>query len=189
MLLCINRMILRALLLSLAACACMLASTGARATDSSWSCLPGGGGRLEMRITGAFETELAWGNEGTRCDGGPRPAGDALRLMFSRDDDNLLVVLGITGLERGATATGLLANLTLVREGMGEFFGTLGAHACVVDVAENSAVAGTDDAWRVAGEGRCESPIGAINREGELRIPTFVFAGLASWPDEESADD
>jgi hypothetical protein len=182
-------MIFRAALPFLVACTCMLAAGSARASDGPWACLPEGGGGLEMRITGAFETDLAWGNEGTRCDGGPRPGGDALRLMFSRDDDSLLVVLGITGIGRGATAAGLPANLTLVREGMGEFYGTLGAHACVVDVTENSLVVGTTDAYRVAGKGYCEAPIGAINREGEIRIAPFVFAGLASWADEDGADD
>ena len=74
---------------------------GAAADDPTVSCIAGGGGRLAMEISGAFEADIDWGNEGTICEGGPRPEGDALRLMFSREEDGLLVVLGITGLQPG----------------------------------------------------------------------------------------
>ena len=151
-------------------------------------CLPDGGGRLLMDISGDFDAALDWPNEGTRCEGGPRPRGDALRLMFSRDDDGLLVVIGITGLARGATGEGMLANVTLVRQGLGRFYGTLGADACIVTVVENAAVAGLADAWRVSGQGYCAAPIEAIAREGEVRIAPFEFTGLAFWPDEETED-
>lgn len=141
-----------------------------------------------MAISGDFEATLDWGNEGTRCEGGPRPAGDALRLMFSRDDDGLLVVIGITGLQRGNIGEGLLANVTLVRQGLGRFYGTLGADACVVAVDENAPVDGLADAWRVRGQGYCAASIEAIAREGEIRIAPFEFTGLAFWPDEQDED-
>jgi hypothetical protein len=167
---------------------CALASAMTLAAGPGWECLPGGDGRLQMGISGDFEAKVDWGNEGTRCEGGPRPAGDALRLMFSRDDDGLLVVIGITGLARGATGEGLLANVTVVRQGLGRFYGTLGADACVVEVEENSPVAGLADAWRVSGQGYCAAGIEAIAREGEIRIAPFAFTGLAFWPDEPDED-
>lgn len=151
-------------------------------------CLPGGGGRLEMQVSGAFEARLSWPNEGTRCEGGPRPAGDALRLMFSRADEALLVVIGITGLERGAVGQGMPANLTMVREGKGEFYGTLGADACIVTVTLNEAEPGLADAWRVSGHGECTAPVEAIARDGEIRLAPFAFTGLAFWPDEAEED-
>lgn len=167
------------------AAVCGLLGMGVHAGEAGYSCLPGGGGGLELEISGEFEARVAWGNEGTRCEGGPRPAGDALRLMFSRDEDGLLMVLGITGLERGATGAALLANLTIVRQGLGMFYGSLGADACVVEVDENVAEAGHPDTWRVSGRGRCEAPIEAIAREGEIRVAPFTFTGKAYWPDEE----
>jgi hypothetical protein len=167
---------------------CALASAAAHATDAGGGCLPGDGGRLQMEISGDFEATLDWANEGTRCDGGPRPAGDALRLMFSREDDGLLVVIGITGLQRGQTGEGLLANVTLVRQGLGRFYGTLGADACVVAVAENKPVEGLADAWRVRGQGYCAASIEAIARDGEIRIAPFEFTGLAFWPDQPEED-
>lgn len=148
------------------------------------ACVASGGGRLQMQITGAFEADIDWHNDGTVCDGMPRPRGDALRLMFSRDDEGLLIVLGITGLERGATADGLLANLTLVRQGVGEFYGTLGANACLVEVSENRLEPGETELYRISGQGRCEHPVGAIGRPGEIRVTPFSFTGRAHWPEQ-----
>jgi len=168
-----------------AAALAVLLSALALAEDALYECLPGGGGGLEIEISGEFDASVAWRNEGTRCDGGPRPGGDALRLMFSRDDDGLLMVLGITGLERGATGTALPANLTIVRQGMGLFYGSLGADACVVDVDENVIEPDHSDSYRVSGRGRCDAPIEAIAREGEIRVAAFTFTGRAYWPDED----
>lgn len=174
-------------MLLLLACAA-LAGGRASAADATVSCIPGGGGRLVMEIHGAFEDSVDWGNEGTVCEGGPRPEGDALRLMFSREADGLLVVLGITGLQPGVTGEGFLANLTVVRQGLGEFYGTLGADACVVEVARNEPDPSAADAYRVSGRGRCVAPVEAIAREGEIRVAPFEFAGLAHWALEEEAD-
>ena len=163
----------------------ILLSLAALAGDGPFQCLPGGGGRLEVQISGEFDAAVDWGNDGTRCDGGPRPDGDALRLMFSRDDDGLLMVLGITGLGRGATRESLPANLTVVRQGLGLFYGSLGADTCVVTVEENLAMEDQPDTYRVSGHGRCEAPIEAIARDGEIRIAPFAFTGKAYWPEED----
>lgn len=185
-----NRLLARIALVAvpalLAAPALLLGAAG-DATDAAVECIPGGGGRLQLAVSGDFVAELDWGNAGTRCDGGPRPAGDALRLMFNRDDEGLLIVIGITGLARGATGSGLLANVTVVRQGLGLFYGTLGADACIVEVEGNVAEPGFADAYRVSGHGRCAAAIEAIGREGEIRIAPFSFTGLAYWPDEDEA--
>jgi hypothetical protein len=166
----------------------LLSGVPAQAEDAAWRCLDGGHGSLRMQISGDFEAVVDWGNEGTRCEGGPRPAGDALRLMFSRDDDGLLVVIGVTGLARGATGTGLLANVTIVRQGLGLFYGTLGADACIVDIEENALQGAPAAAYRVAGRGRCEAAIEAIGRDAGIRVAPFEFTGLAYWPVEAAED-
>lgn len=181
-----NRLLPRIALLAVPA---LLAGAAALAAEVPVECIPGGGGRLQLAVSGDFVADLDWGNAGTQCDGGPRPAGDALRLMFNRDDEGLLIVIGITGLARGATGSGLLANVTMVRQGLGLFYGTLGADACVVEVEGNVAEPGFTDAYRVSGHGRCEAAIEAIGREGEIRIAPFAFTGLAYWPDEDQQDD
>lgn len=177
-------MIKRSLIVASTAALGALLAPGAHAEEAAHQCLAGGGGRLEMKIGGDFESTVDWGNEGTRCEGGPRPAGDALRLMFSRDDDGLLIVIGITGLQRGSTGEALLANLTIVRQGKGQFYGSLGADACVVDVHENVAAPDQAGAFRVSGTGHCAAPIEAIARDGEIRVAPFTFTGKAHWPDE-----
>jgi hypothetical protein len=177
-----NRLLPRFALVAVAA---VLAGAAALAAEAAVECIPGGGGRLQLAVSGDFVADLNWANAGTRCDGGPRPAGDALRLMFNRDDEGLLIVIGITGLARGATGSGLLANVTVVRQGLGLFYGTLGADACIVDVETNVAEPGFADAYRVSGHGRCAAAIEAIGREGEIRIAPFEFTGLAYWPDED----
>lgn len=168
----------------LAALLAGLPAAAAMAEDAASDCIPGGDGALRMEISGYFDARVDWANAGTRCAGGPRPDGDALRLMFSRPDDALLVVIGITGLARGATGTGLPANLTIVREGRGEFFGSLGADACLVDVTENAPIADAADGFRVSGQGRCLAPIDAVARDGEIRVAPFEFTGLAYWPED-----
>jgi hypothetical protein len=166
----------------------LLAGLPAMAEDAGSDCVPGGGGALRMEISGYFDATVDWADKGTRCAGGPRPGGDALRLMFSRADEALLVVIGITGLERGAVGTGLPANLTIVREGRGEFFGSLGAAACLVDVTENAPLADAADGFRVSGLGRCLAPIDAVARDGEIRVAPFEFTGLAWWPEDEGEE-
>jgi len=173
----------------LLAMATLLAIAPAGATDGPVACLPGGGGHLQLEISGDFTAQVDWDNAGTVCDGGPRPGGDALRLAFSREADELMVLVGITGLERGATGEGLLANITIVRQGMGRFYGTLGAHACVVDVTENLSQPGIEDGYRVSGQGRCAAGIEAIGRPGEIRVSPFEFTGMAWWPETDEPDE
>ncbi|NHA13515.1 hypothetical protein [Thioalkalivibrio sp. XN279] len=165
-----------------------LAWSAAEGAEAATACLPDGAGRLQMQISGHFDAALDWGNAGTRCAGGPRPDGNALRLMFSRAEDALLVVIAVTGLERGGTGDGLPANLTLVREGRAEFFGTLGADTCLVDVTENAPLAGVPGAYRVSGRGRCLAPIEAVAGTSEIRIAPFEFTGYAEWPERSGAD-
>lgn len=183
MLLCTTRA--WSLKLALLAAACIAPAMAAQPAEPAAACLAEGGGRLAMQVSGDFEAILDWGNDGTRCEGGPRPAGDALRLMFSRADDALLVVIGIAGVARGGTGAAHPANLTVVREGLGHFYGSLGADACVVEVEENSPDPSDPDLFIVSGHGRCERPIEAIAREGEIRVASFTFRGRAWWPIED----
>jgi hypothetical protein len=178
-------MIPRLPLFCLATLSCAAAAEAALAADPAPVCIWEGGGHLEMQIGGDFEATLDWGNAGTRCDGGPRPDGDALRLMFSREDEALLVVIAVTGLQRAATGEDLGANLTVVREGLGHFYGSLGADACVVTIDGNVPDPSGPDRYRVSGHGHCTRPVGAIAREGAITIDTFKFTGLAWWPLED----
>ncbi len=152
----------------------------ARAAD----CLAEDAGRLEMIVSGSLEARIAWSGGDLRCDGMPRPDGSGLRLMFGSDSDALLVVIGVTGAARGETAENLPANITLVKEGAGEFYSTLGDDMCQVTLAENTPAGEAEpDVFRVSGTGQCEQPIPAVAREGAVRVRPFSFTGRVLWPD------
>ena len=146
------------------------------------ACLPDGSGRLDMIVSGAVEARIAWG-DGMECQGMPRPDGSGLRLMFANREEGLLIVLGIAGATREETGRNLPANITLVREGRGEFFSTLGDDVCRVSILEASPVEGPgSDVFRVRGEGSCPDPVPAVGREGAVEIRPFAFTGVAVWP-------
>jgi hypothetical protein len=155
---------------------------GLAAPDAPAGCLDAASGALSLPLSGAVEAILEWSGTGLECQGMPRPDEGGVRLMFSHADDAMLVVLGVTGLERGETARGLAANLTLVREGAGEFYGTLGGENCNVDVRRNERWDdGPGESWRVSGIGRCPAPVPAIGREGVVRVAPFSFDGVVDW--------
>lgn len=138
-----------------------------------------------MSISGKFNARLDWTGDRLVCEGTPRPDNTGLRLMFGSDADELLVVLAVTGLTPGATGRDLPANLTLVRQRLGEFYGTLGDGNCRVDILQNESLGeGGDAPWRIHGEGRCPEPVGAIGNDGAVRIAPFSFTGVAVWPAE-----
>src|SRR5690348_9713068 len=91
-------------------------------------CLPAGEGYLRARISGAMSTELNWGNDGTECTGAVRPTDGGIRMRFSRPDGQgkLVLVFGIAQLREGKSAHNVPVNLTVIREGAGEFFSTQG---------------------------------------------------------------
>ncbi len=162
--------------------ACLIASE-ARAGEPE--CI----GELQVSFSGAFDARLGPPARQS-CDGGPRPDGDGLRIAYRSvaigGDDQILTILAIPGIVRGQTGTDLPLNVTVVREGKGEFFGARGPGRCTVDIAAHEA-AGEPDFWRLAGQGRCQDELEAIAREGQIRVSDFEFSALVSWemPDEE----
>lgn len=162
--------------------ACLLAST-ARAEEPA--CV----GDLQVGFSGAFDARLGPPARQS-CDGGPRPDGDGLRIAYRSQaiggDDQILTILAIPGIARGQTGTELPLNVTVVREGKGEFFGARGPGRCTVDIATHEP-AGEPDFWRLAGRGRCQDDLEAVAREGEITVSAFEFSAVVSWeiPDEE----
>ena len=95
-------------------------------------CLPAGNGYLRARLSGAMSTELNWGNDGTECTGAVRPTDGGIRMRFSRPDGpgKLVLVFGIAQLAEGKSARNVPVNVTLIREGAGQFFSTQGDTLC-----------------------------------------------------------
>ena len=153
------------------------------------ACVPGGDGRLDLVVSGSLEARAAWSGEHLECQGMPRPDGRGMRLMFANREASLLVVLGVSGIGRGETGRGLPGNFTLVREGAGEFYSTLGDEVCRIDILEAREIPGSPAGrFVVAGEGECPGPVPAVAREGSVTVRPFAFKGIVLWPADAGAE-
>jgi hypothetical protein len=133
---------------------------------------------------------LDWQNEGTQCEGMPRPEGNGIRLSFSRSLDSegrrLLIVFGIAGLSESSSGRGLPANLTIIEEGGKQVFGTLGDDKCVVDELKQQLIgawSARSRTYRVSGRGFCMQPARAVGGDAGVLMSSFDFAGQVEYGD------
>jgi hypothetical protein len=168
-------------------------SHAADESPSAGGCLPQGGGYLKAKLAGAIDAELDWDNARTECSGSTRPNGGGLRIVFRRpaatDGEAALVLLfGIADVTEGESARAVPANLTIIREGTGEFYGTQGDERCYVDELTQEPLAGIplrQRAYRVVARGFCMQPARAIQSEGSILVPRFDFAGRIDFGESD----
>jgi hypothetical protein len=103
--------------------------------DLQIQCLPEGGAFLRARLSGAINSELSWNDRDLSCAGSVRPNDEGIRLRFAAANGKkrLVLLFGIAGLKEGQSGKALPANLTIIREGSGEFYGTQGDNKCTID--------------------------------------------------------
>ena len=159
-------------------------------------CLPAGNGYLRARLSGALSSELNWGNDGTECTGAVRPTDGGIRMRFSRPDGagRLVLVFGIAQLQEGKSARNLPVNVTLIREGAGEFFSTQGDDKCTLDRVTQDAIVGIPHrsrSYRVTARGFCTEPARAVRGKGAVLMSRFDYSGRVDFEteDEQSEDD
>ena len=159
-------------------------------------CLPDGGGFLRARLSGAINLELDWGNEDTQCTGAVRPTDGGIRMRFSRTtasiDSNLVVVFGIANLEEGRSAKSLPVNVTVIREGEGEFFSTQGDDKCMLDEVSQEAIIGIPNrsrSYRIVARGFCTEPARAVRGPGVVLMSRFDFAGRVDFEAEDTSEE
>ena len=157
-------------------------------------CLPAGNGFLRARLSGALSTELNWGNEGTECTGAVRPTDGGIRMRFSRPDGSgrLVLVFGIAQLQEGKTARNLPVNVTLIREGAGEFFSTQGDDKCTLDHVTQDAIVGIPHrsrSYRVTARGFCTEPARAVRGKGAILLSRFDYSGRVDFESEDAQTD
>jgi hypothetical protein len=146
-------------------------------------------GRLELVIGGDLEARLLAPARQT-CDGGPRPDGDGLRVAYRShrqgQPGTILIILAIPGIQRGEVGPELPLNVTVVREGKGEFYGTRGPDRCRLELVAHEKD-GEPDWWHLEGRGECAEPLQGIAHEGEIELSPFSFSARVSWeePGEE----
>lgn len=154
------------------------------------TCLPDGRGFLKARLSGAVQAELNWGNEGMECTGAVRPDG-GIRMRFShKDGDGKLVLLfGVAGLREGKSAKALPVNLTVIREGLGEFYSTQGDNKCTLDEVRQEPLVGIPHrsrSYRVTARGFCTQPARALRGEGVILLSRFDYVGRIDFDNEDN---
>lgn len=159
-------------------------------------CLPAGNGYLRARLSGSVSSELNWGNDGTECTGAVRPTDGGIRMRFSRTDGagRLVLVFGIAQLQEGKSARNLPVNVTLIREGAGEFFSTQGDDKCTIDSVTQDAIVGIPHrsrSYRVTARGFCTEPARAVRGKGAVLLSRFDYSGRVDFEteDEQSEED
>src|ERR1044072_9175399 len=157
-------------------------------------CLPAGNGYLRARLSGAVNTELNWGNDGTECTGAVRPTDGGIRMRFSRPDGEhkLVLVFGIAQLAEGKSARNLPVNVTLIREGAGEFFSTQGDDKCTLDHVTQDAIVGIPHrarSYRVVARGFCTEPARAVRGKGSVLLSRFDYSGRVDFESQDTQTD
>jgi hypothetical protein len=141
-----------------------------------------------------MNTELNWGNEGTECTGAVRPTDGGIRMRFSRPDGQgkLVLVFGIAQLAEGKSAHNLPVNVTLIREGAGEFFSTQGDDKCTLDLVTQDAIVGIPHrarSYRVTARGFCTEPARAVRGKGSVMLSRFDYSGRVDFGTEDKQTD
>jgi hypothetical protein len=158
------------------------APAGSAALDSTQAlCVPSDIGQLRARLQGAIDAEIDWGPDSAHCRGGVRPQGDGVRLLYKGTLPGagpVLIVLGATPLRPGESARNVPVNLTLVREGTGEFYATQGNDKCALDSVTQVPVDGAAGLYRLEGRGYCTQPARAVGGEDSLLLSRFDVVAL-----------
>lgn len=157
-------------------------------------CLPDGQGYLRARLSGVVKAELDWGNEGTECTGAVRPDG-GIRVRFSRNDPaeggRLVLLFGIAGLREGKAAQTLPVNVTVIREGKGEFYSTQGDNKCTLDQVKQEPIVGIPHrsrSYRITARGFCTNPARAVRGDGVVLLSRFDYVGRVDFDSADDAD-
>jgi hypothetical protein len=69
-------------------------------------------------------------------------------------------------------------NLTVVREGAGEFFATRGQDKCALDSVSQVALEGKPRRYRLEGRGYCTQPARAVGGDGAVLLSRFDVVAI-----------
>jgi len=114
------------------------------------------------------------------------PAGAA-----AAQPGRLVLVFGIAGLREGQSARALPVNLTVIREGHGQFFSTQGDDKCTLDEVTQQPIVGIPHrsrSYKVVARGFCTEPARAVRGNGAVLLSRFDFAGRIDFDSEDTQD-
>lgn len=104
----------------------------------------------------------------------------------------LVLVFGITGLREGQSARAMPVNLTVIREGHGQFYSTQGDDKCLLDDVTQTPIIGLprrSRSYRIVARGFCTEPARAVRGRGAILLSRFDFAGRVDFETEDSDDE
>jgi len=165
----------------LLASGCGNADEQAPAAADELLCAPAAAGALRARLQGAIDAELDWNESQPQCLAGLRPGDDGLRLLYkgtTADGESLLLVFGLAGLQPGQSARNVATNVTVVREGVGQFYATQGDGKCAFDAVSQTPAAGQPGLYRLEGRGYCTQPARAVAGDGAVLLPRFDVVAI-----------
>ena len=93
----------------------------------------------------------------------------------------MLIVFGIGPLQEGHAGRNVPVNLTLVREGAGQFFATQGPDKCSLDDVRQEPLAGQERMYRLTGRGYCLQPARALDGEGAVLMSRFDVLAIVDY--------
>jgi hypothetical protein len=147
-------------------------------------CVPAERGFLRARLQGAIDADLDWAGATPQCRGGPRPSGDGIRLLYKGNDGRggtLLIVLGAGPLRAGESARNVPVNLTVVREGTGQFYATQGDDKCVFDEVRQEPLPPGKGQYLLTGRGFCTQPARAVGADGSILLSRFDVEAIVDY--------
>lgn len=179
------------------AVACSAADPAASATPASQAashCLPDASGFLRAQLRGAINADLDWHDADIRCEGGPRPDGEGLRVSIagplpaSAGENAGRTLRFVFGIDTAAVVTegsALATNLTAILEGSpgsadAALYATRGDDKCTVDRLQRRSTTPDARDYRVDVRGFCLGPASSLDGETRLHVTTFDFAGRVS---------
>lgn len=136
-------------------------------------------GYLSGRLYGAIARRIEWRGTAMSCEGGPRPGGDGVRLVFaappSRASARLVFVIGISGALDGLAGAERAANITLIDESAGRFFSSGRQERCWTKI---NSVGGDHARVRVSGDLYCTGSLPSLSDGSSVTLGDFRFSGL-----------
>jgi hypothetical protein len=121
-----------------------------------------------------------------------RPDG-GIRVRFSRNDPadggRLVLLFGIAGLREGKAAKALPVNVTVIREGKGEFYSTQGDNKCTLDEVKQEPIVGIPHrsrSYRITARGFCTNPARAVRGDGVILLSRFDYVGRVDFDNEDT---
>jgi hypothetical protein len=155
--------------------------------DHSSACLENGEAVMRARLAGAIKTELNWAGSKVECSGAARPDGKGFRIKFSKPragEPSLALLFGVSGVLEGQSGRAVPVNVTIIREGAGEFFSTQGEGKCTIDDLQQTPITAMSlrhRSYRINARGFCTDPARALQGEQLVLLSRFDFVGRIDY--------